>query len=427
MVGLTEFRAKQSSFPEWILYFVIGCIVLNTVHFIPPDYKIGWKLIAYSALMALLFFRANGFFSLKKDNRYGWFLIYGAFYWISLVASVDSSQGLSSVVNETIVAFALMHLIVLHIDKKGVDGIIFSCFVYCSILVLASVLISIGLINVNYYDYGSNELGVDSVELGALRFSGVYSNPNGLGILFSVYAALLCHYYKRARSLRAKSIYISLLIFSGIGVAATLSRAAIVAFSVVIFIYFFLFQSWRGKVYFVGFALLPLALFFLFLSSDYLSAGLAREEVFNNRDVIWRDALGVFEDNFFLGLGPGMYSYDDGHASFSAHNYYINSLANTGILVTAAFLFFLISVWRKSYSLLKSEKKEADYSFLFSFAFISSLMIHQFAESGGFAVFGLQGVIFFICCGNVIAASMRARIRRRKERPTSISINGYSR
>lgn len=76
----------------------------------------------------------------------------------------------------------------------------------------------------------------------------------------------------------------------------------------------------------------------------------------------WQSAVDMARDNLWLGVGFGNYepAYGDyalvnwptplGHA----HNYYLNILAETGVLGTAAYFFFWVAVFWQTLSLLRS-------------------------------------------------------------------------
>ena len=107
-------------------------------------------------------------------------------------------------------------------------------------------------------------------------------------------------------------------------------------------------------------------------SNSYLKERVTRSnEVGDVRDDLALDAINVFLDNPFMGLGPGQYSvYNVFHDNIYTHNSYLEAATNLGIFgfIAICFLFFkplISSLKKKTYNFSSLRKLTLLYFFLF--------------------------------------------------------------
>lgn len=226
------------------------------------------------------------------------------------------------------------------------------------------------------------------------RAYGTFEQPNpfggfmawnaavGIGTFVGLIAALW-----RGRKKLGRKEWIWLLFVGGCAAAASLalllswSRGAWLGFAaaIAVFLLFWPRRAWLGPVLLLA----ALALFALGWQLDLVPAPLANRLAGFTEDVRlgdvrgvdindanyavierlahWQSAVDMARDNLWLGVGFGNYepAYDDyalvnwpyplGHA----HNYYLNILAETGVLGTAAYLLLWVTVFWKTLYLLR--------------------------------------------------------------------------
>jgi O-antigen ligase len=113
----------------------------------------------------------------------------------------------------------------------------------------------------------------------------------------------------------------------------------------------------------------------ILLGESLLMDGSARKRL-----VMWDFALGLFRDSPFFGIGPLNYlqaSMGTKAQAISAHNYYINLLAETGILGLGAYLAMLATIFLRG---IRTVKRLADrHQKRLAFGLMAGLLAYQFA------------------------------------------------
>ncbi|MFZ5376236.1 MAG: O-antigen ligase family protein [Patescibacteria group bacterium] len=102
------------------------------------------------------------------------------------------------------------------------------------------------------------------------------------------------------------------------------------------------------------------------------------------RFTYWRQAVGIFGDYPLLGSGPGTYSKirsfyasKPGAGSGFAHNYYLELLAETGLIGLSSFLFVLGYLTYQSFVVVKKDLKNLNFAF---FVAAASGMVNAFFD-----------------------------------------------
>jgi O-antigen ligase len=174
--------------------------------------------------------------------------------------------------------------------------------------------------------------------------------------------------------------------FSLYFVIASEHRTALMANFVILFLYL-LFGKARHIKLWMKLVVLGAVIFLLrdtiteylgrriLLGESLLMDGSARKRL-----VMWDFALGLFRDSPFFGIGPLNYlqaSMGTKAQAISAHNYYINLLAETGILGLGAYLAMLATIFLRG---IRTVKRLADrHQKRLAFGLMAGLLAYQFA------------------------------------------------
>jgi O-antigen ligase len=214
------------------------------------------------------------------------------------------------------------------------------------------------------------------------RFTGPFMNfgafyevyPNDYASFLLIMLPFLFYYVLKERNAKARRFFIVLAGFSFAAFALTLSRGALLSFTVALIIILLLRRLFAKKV---GFsknnikrvaAVFVMALLFgsglLLGRAQYQSLANLKERVdlysyegnsaIQTRMEFWRGALMMSKERPLIGLGPTSFKFNFpkyqesfGIAQDQPHNFYIKTLAENGFLTFAAFVAFLVILtWR---------------------------------------------------------------------------------
>lgn len=220
------------------------------------------------------------------------------------------------------------------------------------------------------------------------RYSGIFNNPNALGIfiLFSITAYEFAIYkYNKKRQYSFYFISLIILFFS-------FSRTAVLSIFIFYYLLFFIKIKNNNKIIFIltNITILTLTIYLL-PNSDIFNNLLSNDNSrltlsLNSRDIAWGFLIDSIVENPILGVGFGVSNesiLDKSGVEFSAHNLHFQMLSEIGII---GYLLFLIAYFYPVLIALKNKaKKKSD---LILINFLIALIIHQFFENtlfrGGF-------------------------------------------
>ena len=222
---------------------------------------------------------------------------------------------------------------------------------------------------------GSN-LGLESGDLNAARSGGIIGSNQGARYL--TVGFIFLYYLRSVVKIRLLS-YLALvgMILTAVGIFATLSRTGVMLF-VVAFVLLLLSEGFiTRRLKAVLILVLFLALFVMFLPSDFVqtieeraSEESAEEET---RYGLWRAGMDMFQAHPITGVGIGRFRYEifeyaqyylnDKYLDLGAHNMYISILAETGLVGFTLFMLMLLSAldsyWKTIRTGTRSEKSIA--------------------------------------------------------------------
>lgn len=195
------------------------------------------------------------------------------------------------------------------------------------------------------------------------RLAGIYESPNYLAMLLAPGILLTLYFFLMTERKILKLGHIFFLIILALALFFTRSYGAITSIFVSTLIFLWLSRgtlSWSmKKIFFIS------LLFLVGLFAFVLPTQKFQELVHGNersslasREMIWKSAIKIAEDNFLFGIGPGNFQakyleYQKyfppylGWAVPQPHNLYLSLLLQTGILGLAGFLLVLFTILKK--------------------------------------------------------------------------------
>jgi len=227
-------------------------------------------------------------------------------------------------------------------------------------------------------------------------FSGVFRNQNTLGMMAACSTMIFFH-WAVIDSVGLKRIFLYSVFFVSLGfVVFTLSRASYLLVCLSFFIYLTLSGGFVSKFkYFVVFSL-GIVIVLLMYPDVYGGIVLRLNDgTLSQRDVIWMDAFHKFINNYLVGVGPGIYRYEVGDFSLSAHNAYLMQLVNLGILGFCAWFFIIIYYFFKSSYVNVFLKQDVDSRIFYSL--FVGILAHQVFESSIFSIQHPMTITLFVC------------------------------
>ncbi|HDR7553126.1 TPA: O-antigen ligase family protein [Bacillus mobilis] len=238
--------------------------------------------------------------------------------------------------------------------------------------------------------------------------SGLFGNPNGLGMLgfLGMPLALLIVGAEKDTSVKNKIIYLIMGIYSLIGVCTTISRTAIfsslIASGIILMLGFV--KSIKKRLIIFVVAVLSLSIIYaIFLVNDSIY-NIIQYKVDNsglsNRDRIWASATEVFTENIMFGVGPGGFSYSGLDIVVSTHNAFLNIAVSGGIFSLLPFILIFILIVYKSVTVNINIKDDSLRHIIISLtALILGIALHQNFENAIGYGFGFLNFLTFIFIG----------------------------
>ena len=274
---------------------------------------------------------------------------------------------------------------------------------YLGSLIMVSIVLGI----VIFYEIISKGLGLFSVQSNSfVQFSGLYSNPNEVGLLLNVSIPMMIAVVMIKRNEQNKFIhlYYLTLIFLLAVLLLTDSRASIGAvFLSAIFILWKIKPN-LIKYIFYSFVLIALIIFLIPVLNEFAGIYFRVGRIFENtRYDIWSMTFKIIKNNILFGVGPDLfwtkiYSYlpvmlgsFEEHQIWwartgTAHNFFLFKFAETGIFGFASAIYLFYAFFKISINIEKKLKDSNRNNYLISVASSSvgvGLLARAFLESTG--------------------------------------------
>ncbi len=352
-------------------YLLSASIILFLV--MTSDFAASYRNYLNVILIFMLLFLYIRRFGLSTQSVLGFpkeinYLI--ALTLLSMLISSAFSSNVSAALLVTIRQMVFFSIVYIYYSFISVKKTVLN---YLNSLIIVSVILGL----VIFYDIFSEGLTLFSIQTHSFnQFSGLYSNPNAVGILLAVSIPLMIalSLIKMKSKSGIKYFYYCLLAFLIIVLLLTDSRASMGAvFISVVFI------LWRLKPRYLKYfteILFGLALLIIFVPvlNKYFGIYFRVERIFENtRYQIWAMSLEIIKHNFLVGVGPDLfwtkiYTYlpvmlgsFEAHQiwwarSGAAHNFFLYKFAEMGVLGLASAIYLFVIFFKFSFKTEKMTK-----------------------------------------------------------------------
>ncbi|WP_297843310.1 O-antigen ligase family protein [Ignavibacterium sp.] len=246
----------------------------------------------------------------------------------------------------------------------------------------------------------------------SFRTGGLLSNVNALsGYIVVVFPLFIFYLFIKNSRILKILILLGLTVLS-LGVLATISRSA--GLSIIIGLLFFSYIINKRAALWIVFSVLIVVLVLLILpTSEMILSALRIEQGFSQRDLLWELSIEMFKDNWFLGVGPGlwglqMFNYSPvlqdsfiGYLFYdvnvitggfnNSHNYYLVFMSDLGIFGLFLSLYLPFTFFSIAKENLKLSKLYSNESYLLNLALTTvgvSMFIRAFFEGISIITFG---------------------------------------
>lgn len=394
-----------------LIIFIMLLLLQNIFYFNVYDIYIVYIVILIQVIIFVTCINKIRIKMTCLEKKY--MFLFGILIIISLISSIFSVTFLLSMKRLILVFVPIIMLMgiysVPHDEIKTFNKLlnIYSGFV-TFLSVYGVILILIG--TVERIPYGFNYIKIGKIYLGQVvmghpplyRISSLTTNPNTLGILVTI--GILTLVYLNSNNQINKMRYYIFLFINVVSLFYTQSRAAIISLIIMLLLFYLMNLKFnninkfknkftRKKIFIIGITFI-VVIFMLFNSSvvqDRLNSGL------NSRSESWIYLIKNIIKNPLIGVGFGT-SYEnilfENNVFIGAHNFYLSSLSEIGIIGFCIFIFLWISIIVISFKKHKNTmSKEIKNIYAFIISYNTGLAFHQIVEN---QVLRFTFVMYFI-------------------------------
>jgi O-antigen ligase len=180
-------------------------------------------------------------------------------------------------------------------------------------------------------DYAHNKQTGQDLDFVRLAGSGIFNDPNELGVLISVAFLLGLYWLFDQRSGPPRFLWVAPLVFFFYALTLTQSRGAVLALAAGLGVFLTARFGWRAALL-IGVAALPVGALFLTSRMTAISTG---EGTAQERIQIWSDGMMLMRDAPLFGVGKDVFDKAIGHV---AHNSYLQCFVELGVFGGMFFL-----------------------------------------------------------------------------------------
>ena len=326
-------------------------------------------------LLFIIFFQKYGlklqeYPRLPREIYYFLVLVFFTLF-ISTVLSSDVSVSLKASLRLTIFLL-ICYILFSFIENKKI------VLLYISVLLFAEMIIGLSIL----YDFMRGGFSFFLKNGILARFTGVYDNPNFVGLTTLVTTCLIIalFFLEQFNSTKKRILLVALLINNFGILLITDSRAAIITVLISSFIMLYLLNKRMLLKVSLSIVIVFSILLFIPIIQDFILI-LLRPREFSAREYLWNSGIEMFKDHYISGVGPEQfpkffYTYlshsalilfeETGALSFgkipSPHNYFLLMGAENGILGLITSISIFIVFFYLAYRTLKLAKKvDRDY------------------------------------------------------------------
>lgn len=280
----------------------------------------------------------------------------------------------------------------------------------------AVVIMSIvfGLISIIFYflNYTFTFKGVNYGRLSKLEFSGIYANPNTLGIvaLFSIILSLILF------SIRKNKVERIILVLNTVAQIFLLiiSDCNSALLGLIVFILCIIFFLIKNNYIKIVYSLAIIAPSVFFINKSYHNYKLM--DYLNGRYDLWQAAIKVIKENLLWGVGNGnlveavkhttkatLWGIDGG----GLHNIFLQIFTSNGIIAIIAFIIFMLLFVIKAFKIISRLGAHQRILAIKVFSFIMAIIIINCFEANMMYVVSFISITFWAMIGYFISLEDR--------------------
>lgn len=364
-----------------LLHPAFWCIVtVFLTPLLPTMMVLGLVLFSALSLFLAKAKKQEPFFAKSSMNRPVFF--FALLYVLSTAAAWG--RGANIQITAIILAFTLFSLVLVSAitTKEQLHYLLF-------FLLVGGVLTSfLGLFQ---YFFGpllgdSSWVDNDMFDI-SMRVYATFENPNILGayFLFVIPFALAAFFAVKEPLLRLASLFA--LAIMALVLALTFSRGAYLGIVVAFAVFFVLLDR---RMIFLGIIALVAAYFILpeAMLDRFFSIGNMEDTSTAYRVSIWLGTLDIVRDHLFLGIGPGLDTWERiyplyAHAAAVAHHshmLFLQVLTELGLVGFVLFLAILYQFYKNSFATFYRGTKEGRYWSMAAISAVSGFLVMGLAE-----------------------------------------------
>ena len=224
-----------------------------------------------------------------------------------------------------------------------------------------------------------------------VRFQGVFSNPNTLGMFLFVSLPVFVYFFLSSNKKLEKIINFIFILLIFMLATFTFSRAALLGMLIFMMVILFYLKKRLFKIIFPTSIVL---LIILFSSPTLMELLRLSEDPFTYRDRIWQIGLENFSESKIIGKGYGTtqqimsnkfilqkYDVSEYHLGKHFHNIYVEILCETGLIGLLLFVVFLILTSCKLIKKIKTSQNGEKIFTISIYSLFIGVIVHGFSES----------------------------------------------
>lgn len=369
------------------IYFILICLsYMMSVNILPPLIQwVGNKLWIASLISLTALLLIQNEFRIQKRLIYpiSILLLFSFILNYIYIFHFDSDDGFAVSFSSGFLYFLLFLSFTMLSKLLTIQNILKPFLVSTIVILLLSVAVYLGYKPRFYLD---NQESLDmylDLKFGSklVGFSGLYLNQNIFGMTLLTAESVIFSAIILNRNLK-NSFYYKFLILCFLitlfFIFLTVSRATILATLIILLL--FNIRNYKNKLsLYLTLLGLTLCLFVYLYFNTYINFLIDRvsNDGTSSRTDIWANALNVFKQNFWFGVGEYKY-YTSSGGRLSAHNAYIHKLASQGII--ASLLWFSWLLYGLYCALKQYFNKDTVIHVVLATSYIA-ILVHQFFEN----------------------------------------------
>ncbi|GKX66109.1 O-antigen ligase family protein [Inconstantimicrobium mannanitabidum] len=378
-----------------LCYMLLGFLFITPLVELKGLMSISSKLMLIWGLAMVIYYAIQGKF--KANVKVYFTLVLFLLVQIISILVNRANINISVILVNLILFFAIFNMSNKKQAKISIEKICSTMANVAGILGVISIIIYFSNLSIVFY-------GVTFGRIAKLQFSGVYSNPNTLGIisLFSIIMILILISIRKNKTDRI--ILISNIICQFFLLYISDCSSALLGLAVfVLCIVFFLLRKNIFRIMYLAVIIIPSVVFIIRSYKNYKLM-----DYLNGRFDLWKAAINVSKQHLFFGVGNGnlvdvvkhstklqLWGIDAG----GLHNIFFQVLVSNGVIALLIFIIFIVVFVVKGFSIISKLQSQQRLLAIKLFAFEVAILSVNCFEANMLYVVSFISIIFWAILG----------------------------